>query len=273
MRTLYISDLDGTLLNSNAEISFFTAQTLNELIEKGMLFSFATARSYTTAGQITAGITARFPLILYNGAVIVDNVTGRPVITNFFADKQAWEIVDILLAGEVWPLVYHYDGNVESMTFDREKSTEELKDFIYRYEGKLRHNPVCGSELLKTSGTFYLVCIDSKEKLYPLYCQLKEKAGINVIYQTDLYSGRQWLEIMSEFSGKANAVMMLKQKLNCDKVVCFGDGRNDISMFERCDEKYAVANAVEELKILATGVIGSNNDDAVAKWLTENRQY
>ncbi|MBQ5325810.1 MAG: HAD hydrolase family protein, partial [Oscillospiraceae bacterium] len=43
MKTLYISDLDGTLLNSDAEISSFTANALNSLIEKGLLFSYATA--------------------------------------------------------------------------------------------------------------------------------------------------------------------------------------------------------------------------------------
>ena len=90
MKTLYISDLDGTLLTPDVEISKFTANTLNRLIEKGMLFSYATARSFTTAGKITADITAHFPLILYNGAVVVDNVTGQPIITNFFTDNQAW---------------------------------------------------------------------------------------------------------------------------------------------------------------------------------------
>ena len=49
----------------------------------------------------------------------------------------------------------------------------------------------------------------------------------------------------------------------------FGDGKNDIDMLELADEAYAVANAVDELKAIATGVIRSNNDDGVARWLTE----
>ena len=55
--------------------------------------------------------------------------------------------------------------------------------------------------------------------------------------------------------------------------MCFGDGKNDISMFRAADECYAVANAVEELKEIATGVILSNNEDGVAKWLEENGEY
>ena len=114
MKTLYISDLDGTLLNSDAQISQYTADTLNSLIEKGLLFSYATARSYITAGRITKDITARFPLILYNGAFVLDNVTAKPIITNFFNDKTSWDILDLLLENDVYPLVYYYKNNITS---------------------------------------------------------------------------------------------------------------------------------------------------------------
>lgn len=50
-------------------------------------------------------------------------------------------------------------------------------------------------------------------------------------------------------------------------MIAFGDAMNDIPMFEIADECYAVANAVPELKELATDVIESNEEDGVAKWL------
>jgi len=49
--------------------------------------------------------------------------------------------------------------------------------------------------------------------------------------------------------------------------VVFGDGLNDIPMFEIADEAYAVAGALDELKQHATGIIGSNEEDAVANFL------
>jgi Cof subfamily protein (haloacid dehalogenase superfamily) len=55
-----------------------------------------------------------------------------------------------------------------------------------------------------------------------------------------------------------------------DDMYGFGDGMNDLEMFKMADEAYAVENAVPELKALATAVIGSNDEDAVAKWLLEN---
>ncbi len=58
--------------------------------------------------------------------------------------------------------------------------------------------------------------------------------------------------------------------MNCEKLVVFGDGKNDIDMFELADESYAVQNAHEALKRIATAVIPSNDEDGVAKWLDEN---
>lgn len=46
MKTLYVSDLDGTLLNSKQHTSSYTNQVINQLVDEGMLFSYATARSY-----------------------------------------------------------------------------------------------------------------------------------------------------------------------------------------------------------------------------------
>ena len=59
----------------------------------------------------------------------------------------------------------------------------------------------------------------------------------------------------------------LKELLHCDRVVVFGDALNDLPMFKAADEAYAVANAAEELKQAATGIIGSNEEDGVADWL------
>lgn len=66
---------------------------------------------------------------------------------------------------------------------------------------------------------------------------------------------------------KAEAIRTLLKLWDCDRIVSFGDAINDIPMFEISDECYAVANAVPELKNIATGVIGDNDHDGVARWL------
>ena len=84
MKTLYVSDLDGTLLRSDAKTSEYTNQVVNQLTSEGVLFSYATARSYLTATKATKGLNAKIPIITYNGAVILQNDTFDIIAQNAF---------------------------------------------------------------------------------------------------------------------------------------------------------------------------------------------
>ena len=67
MKTLYITDLDGTLLGDGAKLSDFTRDTINRLVDGGMNFTLATARSYGSAGEVTKGLKTSAPAVLMNG--------------------------------------------------------------------------------------------------------------------------------------------------------------------------------------------------------------
>lgn len=84
MKTLYVTDLDGTLLRTDDTVSPFTINTVNGLVDKGMLFTYATARSLVSASVVTRGLSARIPVIAYNGAFIYNAETGdSPVFPVF----------------------------------------------------------------------------------------------------------------------------------------------------------------------------------------------
>jgi hydroxymethylpyrimidine pyrophosphatase-like HAD family hydrolase len=83
----------------------------------------------------------------------------------------------------------------------------------------------------------------------------------------DVYSNYHWFEINNINATKKNGIKFLKTYLNTENVSCFGDNLNDVSMFEECENSYAVENAHEDLKELADKIIGSNIDDGVAKFL------
>ena len=72
---------------------------------------------------------------------------------------------------------------------------------------------------------------------------------------------------MPRLATKAEAAERLKEWCGCKRLICFGDRINDIPMFLVSDEAYAVQEAAEELKAVATGVLGSNEEDAVAEFL------
>lgn len=269
MKTLYVSDLDGTLLRSDVRTSEFTNRTINDLVGKGMLFSYATARSFVTARKVTRGLEARIPLIVYNGAFVVDNATGEIMIANYFG-REAAEILDDLISCGVYPLVYSVMDGAEKFSYVREKCSRGMIEFLDTRADDPRDNPVSGEQALYRGKLFYITCIDDEDKLRPLYEKYRE--DYHCVFQRDIYSGEQWLEIMPKTTSKANAIRKLKVHLGCDRLVVFGDGVNDMDMFRMADAAYAVENAVDELKQIATGVIGRNDDDPVARWLLENAQ-
>ena len=264
MKTLYISDLDGTLLRKNETLSSYTIKTINALTSSGMLFSYASARSLNTAKKVTEGLNTHFPLIIYNGAFVKDNITEEILIANYF-EEDIYEVLRDLFAHEIHPIIYSYQNNIEKFSYIAAKATSGIQAFLNSRKGDKRTNIVTTESELMYGDLFYITCIDKPEKLEPFYHKYKNK--YHVVYQKDIYTGEQWLEIMPQKASKAQAALQLKQKLECDRLVVFGDGKNDIDMFEIADEAYAVENAVSELKAVATGIIGSNENDGVAKYL------
>ena len=267
MKTLYLSDLDGTLLRNDETISDFTADTINRLTEKGVCFSFATARSLNTTKKVTSNIRNRLPVIVYNGAFIMDNVSGEILHGNFFDDNTKELFEDIEKRG-IFPVVYSFIDGIEKLSYVENKSSAGQKLYLRSREGDKRINPVKSFEDLLSGNKFYITCIDDEEKLKPLY--EKYKNDFKCLYQKDYYSDYYWLEIMQKNTTKAHAALKLKEILKCDKLVVFGDEINDIELFKIADKAVAVKNAKPELTPYATDFTDSNENDGVAKYLIKH---
>lgn len=143
-----------------------------------------------------------------------------------------------------------------------------MRKFLDSRKGDIRTNAVGTINELKSGKIFYITCIDEPQKLEALYRKYRDY--YHCVYQTDIYTKEQWLEIMPLNVSKAKAIKQLQALFKCEKLVVFGDGKNDIDMFELADESYAVENAHEDLKRIATAVISSNDEDGVARWLGKN---
>lgn len=266
-KTLYLSDLDGTLLTSSRVVSEVSRDIINRLIKEGMLFSYATARSIVSAEKVTRGLKIHIPVILFNGVFLLEQNSQKVICGNYF-DDSIYEVFETLFSYGIYPFVSAHIDGVEKVSFIGEKFTRGMQIFQESRTGDRRMRPVRTTEQLTAGDCFYLTCIDEPEKLEPLYERYQER--YHMVYHRDIYSGEQWLEFMPQTASKANAAMQLKRLLECDRLVVFGDGKNDMDMFEAADECYAAENAVDELKEMATGIIGSNEEDGVARWLEEN---
>lgn len=269
MRTLYVTDLDGTLLNSNDRISQYSVETINGLVAKGMQFTYATARSLVSASVVAKGLSTTIPVIVYNGALIINPDTGGVISSLSFTEEEASYVSGVLRENGANPLVYAYVEGVERVSYVAGRENEGIRRYLDVRKGDRRFRPLKDETCLYQGDIFYFTCIADREELQGLYEIFSEDERYRCTLQQELYRPEYFLEIMPKKASKAEAIKSLKEIWHCDRVVSFGDAVNDIPMFEISDECYAVANAVPELKARATGVIGSNDEDGVAKWLLQ----
>lgn len=265
--TLYVSDLDGTLLDRSDRVPEFTARTVNSLVKRGLRFTYATARSFTSAQKVSAGLTKDLPVIVYNGAFIIDGATGEKLLETGFSREEMDAVRR--LSGELAlsPLVYAFVDGAERVSWRTDQETEGLSYYIGNRRGDRRLRPTAeGAELFR-GDAFYYTFIGTREALEPLYGRMKDCSWASMTFQQELYRTEYWLELMPRTATKAHAAARLKELLGCKKLVVFGDAVNDLPLFQAADERYAVSNAVPELKAAATAVLGSNQEEGVARWL------
>ena len=79
---VYVSDLDGTLLRGNTTLSAFSRYTLNALLDGGLQFTVASARSVASMRPILEGLRLTLPVVEFNGAFITDLYTGEHAIVH-----------------------------------------------------------------------------------------------------------------------------------------------------------------------------------------------
>lgn len=268
MKPLFVSDLDGTLLRKNALISRESKEIIQSLTKRGMWFSYATARALYTSAVVTEGLCCSAPLITKNGVFINDAKSGEILWENIFSNEEARDIYHIIRRNQLHPLVHSYQNGKEIYSYDANEISEGIRWFLEGHKNDERILPLAGSKDILEGKIFYFSCIGSKEMLENAYNEIRRK--YRCIFSKDTYDDVMWLEIMPKHATKADAVLRLKKMWDCDYLVVFGDGINDIPMFQVADEGYAVENAVDELKEIATGVIGGNEKDGVAVWLRDH---
>jgi len=270
MKTLYLSDLDGTLLNSDGLLSVKSAGILNFLLEKGLLFTVATARTSATVLDMFSGVNLNLPLILMNGVVLFDTLKDKNILCHSIDKAAADEILSFFYEKNKAPMLYfqkdgyleiHYSDLNNKYQMNYVGNRKELLKKVFVYKEQL--NVTDGDNLI------YIVTLDKPEQIKSIRDSIVESDRVTCAFYSDNYTACNFLECMNKNASKATAALELKRLLGVDRIVAFGDNLNDIPMFEIADECYAVSNSCDELKAKATGIIGSNDVDSVAEFLLE----
>lgn len=274
MRTLYITDLDGTFFTNSGTVSEESRRIVNTLTKQGLLFSVATARSQLTVKDLLHGLSVPAPIALMNGVFLYDLEKDRTVSYHEISPRAFSEVVAAFQAHKKAPMLFLY-GDDGQLSVQYTRLDLQINRDFYQARKKVlgeRFYQVDRLQIPKMQHAVYVNLVDTFESLQPITKILKTVNGIRFSFYGDTYTDYWFLEVYSADASKANGANELKALLHADRLVAFGDNYNDLPLFAVADEKYAVENAVAEVKAQATAVIDSNEKNGVAKFLQEHFQ-
>ncbi|WP_163468394.1 Cof-type HAD-IIB family hydrolase [Fusobacterium sp. IOR10] len=256
-----ISDLDGTLLNSNHEISDYSKEIIGKIIKKGVKFIIATGRHHKDAMCFKNQLGADSFLVSANGAVVHDY--KNKVIMNYTIPKDYAEyFLNLTLEENIMQNVYTFDKWYVNI------DVPEVNE--YHKESGFTPDIVNLTELKKDNiSKFAYICRDSNV-LEELENKLKNDNTIankiNITASLDIC-----LEIMKKgvSKGKSISEILEKEGISLEETIAFGDGLNDKEMLELVGKGLVMGNASEKLKkaLPNNEVIGTSDEDSEARYL------
>ena len=274
-KTLYVSDLDGTLLGNDSQLSAGTIATLNHVIgDLGGLFTVATARTPATVVPLMQEVHATLPFIVIGGSAMWNPVTSSYEHTRGIDNATINSVADVFDRHGLHPFIYRRHGNnllhthhygplsAQEKRFVEQRQHLPLKRFLLDDED-YRHND--DEALLMFAMNKYAVL-----KAIATDIQTNVDTCTVMLYHDIFDESEGYLEIFTAGTSKARAIRELARKIGAQRVVVFGDNRNDIAMMQAADHSVAVGNAFPEVKAAASEVIGPNTADSVARWIEES---
>lgn len=275
MATLFISDLDGTLLQPDATLSSRAAVAINDWIDQGVHFTVATARSTYSVRRILDGVNLKLPVVTFNGGFISDFQTGQH-LRHWGLDAATSErVVRHCLAEGFSPFVSTTAPDRDRL-FIGEARNAGMQWYID--ERRTVGDPRVIRERPEAGLQYEVMCLTLVDKKGPLRRLQQQLHGLGDI-RTHLYVNRYdpqwwWLTVHPQRATKAGAIRTMLDDSTlrlpmCDRLVVFGDAANDLEMFGLADVAVAPANAEEILLPAATSRCRSNAEDGVIEWIHE----
>ncbi len=274
-KTLYVSDMDGTLLNNGSVLSQETIEKLNTLIDNGAAFTVATARTPATVTSLMKDVNANLPFIVMAGCAEWKPKENEYSVVRFIEPAIVKSITEIFSKYGNTPFIYNKSGNTIVVNHTIQLTQQEREFIEPRIKTPLKRLETVESLAVNTEeydGVMLIFSMGKFDNLRKIADEI-DKKGIPCTYNCyhDIFDTEQGIiDIYQEGTTKASAIKRLAQEIGAERIVCFGDNLNDIAMMEEADWSVAVENAFEEVKVHADEVIGSNEENAVVNWIEKD---
>jgi len=273
MKKIYITDLDHTFLKSDLSLSDYTKNIWNEYA-KSNIMSVATARTYKKTMEFLEGLEINAPMILLDGALIVD-ADKQIIDTKFISKDISSMIIDEGSKLGIYPFIISLaDKNLNEAFLHSNTLNKYQQEVLKRYVKD--DNLIAMDDIEAMEENFKVVYMGEEELLGELEENLRLIFGdeLKYISAPEAYVGCYFLTILHKDADKSHGIKSVSEHLGFDleKLTVFGDNFNDVGMFALAGTSVAVANAQEGVKERADIVLEHTNDaDGVAKYLESLR--
>ena len=267
---LVVFDLDGTLLNRDSEISDYTSETLRLLTERDIAYTVATGRTLHGARAVLDGHRFLLPQAYKNGVMIWHPESEHFSSTAMLTPSELDSVVNACLTHGLTPFVYSLDDDNGSTVYHSPTLTDIERKLIRSIGIEEAVKVRALDEMPGDSTITHVNAIGDGDAVKSVLSSVRDEPHL-VAYSGIALEGERWrwLDVHHSDASKGGAIETLKRLLGVERVICFGDSDNDLSMFKSADESYAPANANDDIKAAATTVIGHHDDEGIARFLRE----
>ncbi|MDE5764074.1 MAG: Cof-type HAD-IIB family hydrolase [Ruminococcus sp.] len=257
-KTIIFSDMDGTLLNSEKQINEIDRKAIEKFVSLGGKFTIATGRTIQTFARYKDMLNLRMPVIMYNGAMIYDYISGNVLYSRCLPETSR------KITGKIMNFMPECGGEV--------LRTDGTYVFSNNKQEQL-HTNLCGIE----PEYMEINEIPDGDWLKVLFALAPERISLleNKIRRMGYYehadfvrSSDIFLEMLPKGTSKGSALDEYRRLDGMEDFtfVAIGDFDNDIEMIVSADIGVCPANAEKTVRSISDIVLESTNDNgAVAE--------
>lgn len=256
---LIVSDMDDTLLNEHGILSPVTLQAVAAVRRAGAGFVLASGRMPCAMRSYARQLNLNLPMITYNGAELVEPVSGKPLFRLPIETELSLEL--IRYCEERGIHIQAYQGDCFLTPSDNEQARRYHASLHGLAQMCVTERPL--SECVTWAQSKLLAILDPAQTPAVL-TEVKKHFNGRIVCAM---SRPQYIEFTSPLAGKERALAELCQRMNIpsDEVIAFGDGQNDVGMIRFAGLGCAMANARDEVRRQADFIAPSHREDGVAQ--------
>lgn len=245
---MVVTDMDGTLLNSDHEVSNGLFDIFKTLKAKDILFVAASGRQYKSIIDKLLPIKDDIIVVAENGGFVMQE--GKELLATDLPAKDIKQTLEIINNfPDMYPVLC--GKHTAFLTGKSDAFVDKLKEYYTEYNlvSDLR---LVDEEIIKIA----IYHFESSERhIYPHVKQLEKELQVKI-------SGTNWLDISSTNANKGFALQQLmnQHKIQSHELMVFGDYNNDLEMLALADFSFAMENA--HTNVLAASHYMTETNDA-----------